>query len=616
MTPRVEGPAPILASGLRRVLCGMGSLHARRPLLRQRAERLLAPAPRERPGGSQRDCERQADYARNVAHQRTSATARRRPLASLPSATDCPIRTTRSANAVLPAATSTQRPDTPLGSLSDSRTICERAVYAGGASRRLHNTAAATGVNAMKHKAHILWISARAVGAARTISRVASLRRLGRALTVIGVAMIATLGIGLASPVSARADVPGYSTTVVGGPGDLRLTAPDGVRYVSVSVGSGYALYLRSDGRVDSAGESFDGAVIVPELPPGLSYTAVDAKSVVGVLLRSDGTIVLSGPSSDGIPVPALPAGTRYLRIASGGGFVTALRSDGRVVIFQIGPGVDGTGPAEHQYVRVTKDANYVGAVPGLGFALLLKPGSGPKKVTLPRWCPGGCIANPGASDVPRLASGVGIVSGDSNGFVTALVSSDGRAFISGKVPSLGKRIAVPAVPRGIKYTRASVAGRSVVLLRSDGSSVVTAYEHPENGRPSAPRLPMNWIFERIDARDSVAAFSARQLWDGEKVAATLSRVSSQRTARKGSSITVKASLTSMADTAGGRVRVSSRGKTLGTGVVAADGSVRVSVSTRTSSRGAHKLGVAFLSTEHPAKSNSATRGVLTIRVQ
>lgn len=132
-----------------------------------------------------------------------------------------------------------------------------------------------------------------------------------------------------------RSDGTGITWSTAGA-GDVYIP-PAGVKYVSVAAGAGFAVFLRSDGQIDTAGAPGVAGLSggVPTLAPGVTYTAVATGDTFTLLLTSDGQLKTMGPNNKGeLNIPALPSGVTYTAMAATGLDGLALRSDGQIVVW------------------------------------------------------------------------------------------------------------------------------------------------------------------------------------------------------------------------------------------------------------------------------------------
>jgi hypothetical protein len=454
-----------------------------------------------------------------------------------------------------------------------------------------------------------------------------------------------------------------YSTGGTNAAANIVPALPAGVIYTKVSAGTTQTLYLRSDGKVVGAGANTNHSLDIPELPAGTTYVDVDGTGDITVLVRSDGQIVFaSKPYAKDLYAPTLPAGVKYTKVFSGGSSITALRSDGRAVMFKTyfddrflepvvttptptptatatatpvptdtatpvptetatpvptttpSPAVTAApvaNPTPVYWERVTTDADYVdAAVSGSDYALLLHATGKAKAVDLRS------IKTPAlaAVKVPKLPAGMRYTAIDAS-TVAAYVRSDGKIVTAGATAK--GVIAIPATPKGVGYTDVEVGDYSLTGLLSNGNAVIAGYSDASGITPALPKLSKGTRFVGISNNASHAVFRTSKLLTGQKVQTSISKVTRPTIVVHGTTATYKVKVFSMAATKGGQVKVTYKGKTIGTGVVGAGAVATIQVSTATMpTKARNKVGIAFMGIGNSGKSTSATKYVGYIRTK
>lgn len=463
--------------------------------------------------------------------------------------------------------------------------------------------------------------------------------KLGMIAALAASALAAT---ALAVPASAAESTQAttYSTGGSNAAANVVPALPAGVTFTKVSAGTTQTLYLRSDGQVVGAGANTAHSLDIPALPAGVTYVDVDATGDVTVLVRSDGKIVYaSDPYTEKLAVPELPAGVTYKKVFSSGSIIAAIRSDRKVVYFPVywddrfltpttpaptaTPTVVPTetptatptavptaapvaNPAAVYYERVTADSDYTtAAVSPTGYMLLMHADGRVKSVDI-RTTKTGTLA---ATVVPKLPKGMRYLDIDAS-TVAVYVRSDGEAVTAGTT-SKGT-IAIPKLPKGISYKSADVGDYTVALVRSDGHAVIAGYSDNAGVTPTLTKISKGNRYTALSNNASHLVIQTEKLASNVKVQTSITKVVRPSTVKQGTTATYKVKVFSVAATRGGQVKVTYKGKTIGTGVVGNGAVATITVSTddMPKSKKRNKVGISFLGIGNAKKSTSGTKFV------
>jgi hypothetical protein len=470
--------------------------------------------------------------------------------------------------------------------------------------------------------------------------------RLGLIAALAASALAAT---ALAVPASAATSTQAttYSTGGSNAAANVVPALPDGVTFTKVSAGTTQTLYLRSDGQVVGAGTNTAHSLDIPELPAGVTYVDVDGTGDVTILVRSDGKIVYaSDPYAQKLAVPELPAGVTYKKVFSSGTNVVAIRSDRKAVYFPVywddrfltpevttptptatptetptaTPTTTPTAvptatpvanPAAVYYEKATTDSDYTTAsVSSTGYFLLMHADGRVKSVDI-RATKTGTLA---AAVVPKVPKGMRYLAIDAS-TVAVYVRSDGEAVTAGTT-SKGS-IKIPALPKGVSYKQANAGDYTIALIRSDGFAVIAGYSDAAGVTPTLTKIAKGYRYTALSNNASHLVIQTEKLASNVKVQTSISKVTRPTTVKHGETATYKVKVFSTAATRGGQVKITYKGKTIGTGVVGAGAVATVVISTDSMpTKARNKVGIAYLGIGNAKKSTSGTKYVGYIRTK
>lgn len=322
------------------------------------------------------------------------------------------------------------------------------------------------------------------------------------------------------------------------------------------------------------------------EAPAGLSYVQASGSAEHYVLLRSDGQLELP----PGVTVPSLPGGVTYTGFSADVNRVAALRSDGRAVLFTaIADNRNDPGEIFPAYqAQVTARNDVTSTAIGERYALLLHADGTVDGVDLTNCSlyDGDCPRNPDGLKVPVLPKGMRYTAIDADNNLSVFVRSDGKVLTSGH-PVDAKPIQIPTVPAGVRYTAASAGSNHLALLRSDGRAVLAGNDPSKSGVLTLPQIPKGVVYTDADAGGAHTLFLSRPIAAGETVRSTITTVSGDRNVRRGTRVTLRVKVFSMADTKTGTVRVQYKGRTIATGTVRSGYVANAAISTSRLPKGA-----------------------------
>lgn len=119
------------------------------------------------------------------------------------------------------------------------------------------------------------------------------------------------------------------------GPVSRPLTLPKGAQYIDGALGVTHAYLLRSDGRIDTAGEfavaNLASGNKIADVPPALEhlrFIAVTAGGGFGLAIDADGVLQQWGGD---LPGPPYPTGAKFTQIRARNDYCVALDQDGHL---------------------------------------------------------------------------------------------------------------------------------------------------------------------------------------------------------------------------------------------------------------------------------------------
>ena len=262
-------------------------------------------------------------------------------------------------------------------------------------------------------------------------------------------------------------------------------TLPAGTTFVDYAVGVEHALFLRSDGVVESIGENVYGQRNVPNFPSGLSVVRLFAGAGTSAAILSDGSLWCWGNNNWGqCNVTPLPAGLTYVSVSLGYNSSLAIRSDGSMVAF--GPSVFGLDTVPAVPAGVTW---LVGSAGGAFHVGLRSDG------VIEAWGDN----TYGELNVPTLPP-VPVVNLDAAALHTVALLADGRVIVWGLTSFFrGDLHELPGAFQGsptVQYVDAAIGHAHCLALQSDGA--VVAFGNNVYGQIDIPPLPSGMSYTKV----------------------------------------------------------------------------------------------------------------------